>query len=146
MEFVNKWIAAIWLGVVSLFVEVEAIMIPCLVFIGIDFILGILTDIKACLRKGEKWGVRSGKIWNSIFKLVGVGLAIVLTQLYTNSYIDWIGINLGKIIAGVIAGVELYSILGHLIFLTDWYGFKVVRELFKKEIEDKTGVKISTDE
>lgn len=138
----SKWGIAFWGAVVSLFLEVESIMMPCLVFIGIDFILGVITDIKASLKKGEKFGIQSTKLWKTITKLMGVMLSIILTQLFTNSYIDWLGVNLGKMIAGVIASVELYSILGHICYISDWSGFKLIRKLLKKEIETKVGYKI----
>lgn len=142
MEAMHKWILRLWGGAFGLLMEVEEIMVPCLIFISMDFVLGVATDVKASIKKGEKFGVQSGKLWKTLSKIIGVGIAIILTQLYTNSYIDWLGINLGKIIAGVIAAIELYSILGHLCYLTDWYGFNVIKSIFKKEIEAKVGHKI----
>lgn len=137
-----KWVFGVWGAVLGLFVGVEAIMTPCLIFIATDFVLGVITDIKASRKRKEKFGIRSGKLWKTIVKVMGVALAIILTNLYSNSYIDWLGIDLGKMLAGVIAAVELYSILGHLVYITEWYGLEIVRSIFKKEIEDKVGHKI----
>lgn len=141
----SKYALAFYGAVIALLLETQDIMVPCLVLITADFILGICTDIKASLKRGERFGVQSGKLWKTVFKFVGVGIAILLTQLYTNSYVDWLGVNVGKMIAGIIGGIELWSIFGHLFYLTDWYGFNYIRKVFKKEIEDKVGHKIDED-
>lgn len=140
-----KWVFALWGGIIGLFTGVEAILLPCLYLITVDFVLGIITDIKASHKRGERFGIQSGKLWKTIMKVVGVSVAVIITKLYTDSYIDWIGVDLGKLTAGIIAGTEVYSILGHLVYITDWYGFRIVKNVIRKEIETKVGHKIDEE-
>lgn len=123
-------------------IAAKAIILPCLLFISIDFILGICTNIKSDIIKKEKFGIQSKKMWNTCIKLLCTSIAIWLCVLYDNNYLDWLGINLGTIFGGIISGVEFISIMGHLCYLSNWGIFNIPREILQKEIENKVGHKI----
>ncbi len=136
----NKIVIGLIGSIAGYFTGLPAILLPCLGFVCVDFVLGVMTSRKAAKKAGEEWGILSEKLWDSLMKLVCVGVAVVLTQLFSTAYVDWLDVDLGKLIAGFISAVELYSILGHLYYLSDWEGFDWLKKLLKKEIQSKTGL------
>ena len=122
-------------SIVSIFAPVKTLALTALLFVSIDFIFGLIVSVKV-----RKQGVMSGKIYKSLWKLIGIEVSIVLAHLLDTQVLNnTTSYHLANIFAGIICGTELWSILTHFAILSDHPVFRLIKKWGKSEIESKTG-------
>ncbi|MDD4781836.1 MAG: phage holin family protein, partial [Tissierellia bacterium] len=102
----------------------------------LDFATGIISALV------QKKGIKSSKLWKTLFKLFFVTLFIMLLySMDTEFHI----IELHRIVAWLIVGFEAWSILENMAKITDHKIFRILKEFMEDKIEKQTGVKIGDD-
>lgn len=139
MEVLFKFISGAALGVLSLFAPIKAVVICALLFIVVDFILGVLASRQESRRQGKDWYFSSQEAWRTIRKSGFVLLTIAMTWLVEMCVLDFMDIHLTRVVAGVICGVEMWSMLENVSVLSDAKIFKWLRQYVHRRIEKEIG-------
>lgn len=100
----------------------------------IDMIFGIWRSVKV-----KRNGFKSGRLWKTIIKMLS---AVVLIWLTHNVDAYLFGAEIYKIIAGVIIGFDVWSILENMAALTDHPVFRGIKKLMSDKIKTSTGIDI----
>lgn len=127
------------LGFAALFSPIKSIVICALVFIAIDFVTGVLASRCEARQRGEKWFFSSHESWRTIRKAGFVLLTITMSWLIESCILDFITLNLTRIIAGAICGVEMWSFLENASVLSDAKIFEWLRNYVKRKVEKEIG-------
>ena len=127
------------LGFAALFSPIKSIVICALVFIAIDFVTGVLASRCEARQRGEKWFFSSHEAWRTLRKAGFVLLTITMGWLIESCILDFITLNLTRIIAGAICGVEMWSFLENASVLSDAKLFEWLRNYVKRKVENEFG-------
>lgn len=123
--------------------SITAYFAPCkgVIYVAVgavllDFVTGIISSLV------QKKGIKSSKLWKTLFKLFFVALFIMLLySMDTEFHI----IELHRIVAWMIVGFEAWSILENMAKITDHKIFRILKKFMEDKIEKQTGVKIGDD-
>lgn len=139
MEVSFKFISGALLGVLSLFAPIKATIICTLVFVAVDFIFGVLASREESRRQGKQWYFSSQEAWRTVRKSCFVLLTIVMTWLVESCVLDFMNLHLTRMVAGVICGVEMWSLLENISVLSDAKIFVWLRKYVHRRIEQSVG-------
>lgn len=139
MEVSFKFISGAVLGLLSLFAPIKAIVICALVFVAVDFILGVLASREESRRAGKQWYFSSQEAWRTVRKSCFVVLTIVMAWLLEICVLDFANLHLTRVAAGIICGVEMWSLLENISELSDARIFGWLRQYVHRRIETEIG-------
>lgn len=123
-------------AVISFLEPLWVLMLWFFVFVACDMITGISASIK------ERKIITSNKLSRTIKKLLMYSMVIVLVHAIDKDMLTFVDLELARICATIICGIELYSILENCYRLTGNKVFKVLTQFTLKKIETNTGIKI----
>ena len=139
MEVSFKFISGALWGILSLFAPIKATIICTLVFVAVDFIFGVLASREESRRQGKQWYFSSQEAWRTVRKSCFVLLTIVMTWLVESCVLDFMNLHLTRMVAGVICGVEMWSLLENISVLSDAKIFVWLRKYVHRRIEQSVG-------
>ena len=134
-----KIVNGLILGFAALFSPIQSVVICAMVFIAIDFVTGVLASHCEAKRKGEMWFFSSHEAWRTIRKAGFVLLTITMSWLIESCILNFVTLNLTRIIAGAICGVEMWSFLENASVLSDARIFEWLRNYVKRKVEKEIG-------
>jgi phage-related holin len=122
-------------SVLSVFAPVKSLLFIALLFVVVDFVFGLIVSIRV-----RKQGVMSSKIYNTIWKAIGIEVSIFLAFLLDTQVLEnTTAFHLENIFTGIVCGTELWSILTHFAILSNHPVFRLIKKWGKSEIENKVG-------
>ena len=127
------------LGLAALFSPIKSVVICALIFIAVDFVTGVLASRCEARQRGEKWFFSSREAWRTIRKAGFVLLTITMSWLIESCILNFITLNITRIIAGAICGVEMWSFLENASVLSDAKIFEWLRNYVKRKVEKEIG-------
>ena len=127
------------LGLAALFSPIKSVVICALIFIAVDFVTGVLASRCEARQSGEKWFFSSHEAWRTIRKAGFVLLTITMSWLIESCILNFITLNITRIIAGAICGVEMWSFLENASVLSDAKIFEWLRNYVKRKVETEIG-------
>ena len=127
------------MGLVALFSPIKPIILCALAFILVDFITGVIASRCVAKQRGEEWYFSSHEAWRTIRKAGFVLLTIAMGWLIESCILDFLSLNLTRMIAGAICGVEMWSFLENASVLSDAKLFEWLRKYVKHRIERSIG-------
>ena len=127
------------LGIAALFSPIQSVVLCALAFIAIDFVTGVLASRCEAKQRGVKWYFSSREAWRTIRKAGFVLLTIAMSWLIESCILNFITLNLTRIIAGAICGVEMWSFLENASVLSDAKLFEWLRNYVKRKVEKEIG-------
>ena len=127
------------LGLTALFAPIKPAVLCALTFVCIDFVTGVLASRCEAKRRGEKWYFSSHEAWRTIRKAGFVLLTIAMSWLIEYCILDFITLNITRIVAGAICGVEMWSFLENASVLSDTKLFEWLRTYVKRKVEKEIG-------
>ena len=137
----HKAIYMMWAGVLGFFANIKLALFGLFILVLIDTATGILA---APAKERE-----SKKLKAIVQKLITYMTIPILAHLMETTIFPTYGIalnlQLAKLMATVIAGVEIYSILENMYKLTGLRVFQILTKLTTKKIEDITGENITPE-
>lgn len=139
MEAMYRCANGVMLGVVSLFAPIKSVILCALTFIFIDFVTGVVASRCVARRDGLPWYFSSREAWRTIRKAGFVLLTIVMCWLVESAILDFVTLNLTRIVAGAICGVEMWSFLENASVLSDAKVFGWLRNYVKRKVEGEIG-------
>lgn len=116
----------------GIFAQISTMLIIAAIFIVTDFILGLIVS-----KRVRHQGFITAKAYQSMWKLLLVEAAIILSHLLDTVIMPLVNLHLPVIAAGIFCGIEFWSILSNSAILSNYKGFKYVQKWAKSEIEHK---------
>ena len=139
METLSRLVNIAIVGIVSLFAPIVPLVGCALLFVAVDFVTGVAASRARARRSGEKWYFESHEAWRTILKLGFVIIAIAMSWLVESCVLDFVTLNITRIITGIICGVELWSFLENASVLSDAKLFEWLRNYVKRKVENEIG-------
>lgn len=133
----TNFISGAILSIFSYFSPVRGVLIVAFAAILLDLITGII----AARIRGE--GIKSKKLYKTGIK-IGCVSAIILMTFAIDKEIPLI--ELHKIVAWLIVGFELWSILENMAQITDHPIFKFLQRFMKDKIEKASEIDLEKEE
>ena len=127
------------LGLAALFAPIKPVVLCALSFILIDFVTGVIASRCEAKQRGEAWYLSSYEAWRTIRKAGFVMLTIAMSWLIESCILNFMTLNLTRIIAGAICGVEMWSFLENASVLSDAKLFEWLRNYVKRKVEREIG-------
>ena len=127
MEALFRFVSGVAAGIAALFAPIGPLAATTVVFIGVDFLSGVAADRAAALREGRAWYFESCKAWRTVLKLALALTAISMAWLIDSCVLDFMRLNLARLLTGFTCGVELWSFLENAAQLSDAPLFRWLR-------------------
>ena len=139
MEAIYRCANGAILGLAALFAPIKPLILCALSFILIDFVTGIVASRCEAKQRGERCYFSSHEAWRTIRKAGFVLLTISMCWLIEWCILDFVTLNLTRIITGAICGVEMWSFLENASVLSDAKVFEWLRNYVKRKVEKEIG-------
>ena len=139
MEAAYRLSNAAILGLAALFAPVKPLILCALTFIAIDFVTGVIASRCEAKQRHERWFFSSHEAWRTIRKAGFVMVTIAMGWLIESCILDFVTLNLTRIITGAICGVEMWSFLENASVLSDAKLFAWLRNYVKRKVEEEIG-------
>ena len=139
MEATYRVINAAILGLAALFAPIRPLILCALTFIAIDFVTGVIASRCEAKQRHERWFFSSHEAWRTIRKAGFVMVTIGMGWLIESCILDFVTLNLTRIISGAICGVEMWSFLENASVLSDARLFAWLRNYVKRKVEKEIG-------
>lgn len=133
----NNFMSGALMGILSYFSPVKGVLLVAFAAILLDLITGII----AARTRGE--GIKSKKLYKTAVK-IGCVSAIILMTYAIDKEIPLI--ELHKLVAWLIVGFELWSILENMAQITDHPVFRFLKRLMRDKIEKASEVELEEKE
>lgn len=133
----NNFMSGALMGILSYFSPVKGVLLVAFAAILLDLITGII----AARTRGE--GIKSKKLYKTAVK-IGCVSAIILMTYAIDKEISLI--ELHKLVAWLIVGFELWSILENMAQITDHPVFRFLKRLMRDKIEKASEVELEEKE
>lgn len=139
MEAIYRCANGAILGLAALFAPIKPLILCALSFILVDFVTGVLASRCEAKQRGEQWYFSSHEAWHTIRKAGFVLLTISMSWLIEWCILDFVTLNLTRILTGAICGVEMWSFLENASVLSDAKLFEWLRNYVKRKVEKEIG-------
>ena len=139
MEAIYRCANGAILGLAALFAPIKPLILCALSFILVDFVTGVLASRCEAKQRGEQWYFSSHEAWRTIRKAGFVLLTISMSWLIEWCILDFVTLNLTRILTGAICGVEMWSFLENASVLSDAKLFEWLRNYVKRKVEKEIG-------
>lgn len=131
MEALFRFVSGVAAGIAALFAPIGPLAATTVVFIGVDFLSGVAADRAAALREG--------RAWYFVLKLALALTAISMAWLIDSCVLDFMRLNLARLLTGFTCGVELWSFLENAAQLSDAPLFRWLRRYVHRRIRKEAG-------
>ena len=139
MEALFRYFSGCLVALAALFAPVVPLVWCVVGFIAFDFLTGVLASRADARREGGEWYFTSSQAWHTAEKLGFAIIALCMAYLIDTLMLDFMHLNLTKLFAGFVCGVEMWSFLENASLISDarLFGWlrRYVRHRMKKEIE-----------
>ena len=135
MEGLFRFFKCIVVTLLSLFAPVKSVICCTLCFVLIDFITGVAASRAVAKRENRVWYFESREAWRTLYKGGFVVMAIGMMWILESCVLDFMTLNLTKLLAGFICSVEMWSFLENAAQLSDAPLFEWMRKYLHRRIE-----------
>lgn len=123
------------LGFTGYFSPLKGIVHVMIAAILFDLLLGVFVAWKT----GR--GIKSKKLWRTGYKLI-IAVALVMLTFSMDTEIKGF-FEVHKILAWIITGFEVWSIVESAAKLTDHKAFRIIKKVMEDKVKDKTGIDLN---
>ena len=138
MEALYRYINGAVAGVAALFAPVVPLVWALVTFIGIDFLTGVTASRAESRRQGTEWYFESREAWRTVEKLGFTIIALLMAYLIDSMMLDFLGLNLTKLFAGFVCGVEMWSFVENACRISDAPLLRHIRRIVRTKITEQT--------
>ena len=135
MEDLFRLFNSLALALLSLFAPIQPLIYCALCFVIIDFISGTAASYKRAKRDKCKWFFESHEAWRTIYKTGFIIIAISMMWALESCVLDFVQLNLTKLLTGFICSVEMWSFLENCSQHSDAPLFEWMRKYLHRRIE-----------
>ena len=137
MEVMYRCANGAILGLAALFAPIKPVVLCALSFIFIDFVTGVIASRCEAKQRGEAWYFSSHEAWRTIRKAGFVLVTIAMSWLIESCILNFMTLNLTRIIAGAICGVEMWSFLENACRISDAPLLRHLRGLVRQKVREE---------
>ena len=119
MEALYRYFSGCAAALVALFSPAMPIVWCVVGFIGFDFVTGVLASRADARKEGRAWYFSSHEAWHTAQKLGFSIVAVCMAYLIDTQMLDFMALNLTKLFAGFVCGVEMWSFLENACRISD---------------------------
>lgn len=134
MEELYRFFSSVALSLLALFAPVQPIVCCALCFIVVDFITGVAASRVTAKREGRQWYFESCEAWRTLYKMGFVVIAIGMMWILEVCVLDFVNLNMTKLLTGFICSVEMWSFLENAAQLSDSPLFEWLRKYLHRRI------------
>ena len=109
MEELFRFCKTLIFALLSLFAPVKSVICCTLCFVVVDFITGVAASRAVAKREGRSWYFESCEAWRTLYKAGFVVMAIGMMWILESCVLDFMTLNLTKLLAGFVCSVEMWS-------------------------------------
>ena len=139
MEAIFRHVNAAMIGLFALFAPIEPMVWSALLFVAVDFVTGVLASRHEARSAGRAWFFSSYEAWRTVRKAGFAVMAIAMSWIVESCVLNFMTLNLTRIIAGAICGVEMWSFLENASVLSDARLFMWLRNYVRRRVEKEIG-------
>jgi phage-related holin len=132
-QHVYNFITGLFVAFFGYFIPIGPIIYVMISAILIDMFIGIWAS------RAQGYGIKSGKLWKTAWKLL-FALVIVHLTFAMDQEMGIDAIQLHRVIAFIITGWEIWSILENSAKISDHSIFRILKKFMHDKIEQHTGV------
>jgi hypothetical protein len=136
-EHSNNFVSGVIMSITAYYTPCKGVIYVAIGAVLLDFVTGIIASLI------EKKGIKSSKLWKTLFKLFFVVLFIML--LYSMDA-EFHIIELHRLVAWLIVGFEAWSILENMARITDHRIFRILKKFMEDRIEKQTGIDLNEED
>ena len=111
MEALYRYFSGCAAALVALFSPAMPIVWCVVGFILFDFVTGVAASLAEAKRGGKAWYFESREAWHTVEKLGFTIVALMMAYTIDVVLLDFMRLNLTRLFAGFVCGVELWSFL-----------------------------------
>ena len=111
MEALCRYFNGCVAALMALFAPIVPLVWCVVGFISFDFLTGVLASHADARREGAEWYFTSAEAWHTVQKLGFTIIALCMAYLIDTLMLDFMHLNLTKLFAGFVCGVEMWSFL-----------------------------------
>ena len=138
MEALCRYVSGLAAGVLSLLAPIVPTVSCALLFIAADFVSGVAASSAEARRQKRKWYFESREAWRTVSKTGFVITAIAMSWILECCVLDFVTLNITRMFAGFVCGVELWSFLENASVLSDAPLFEWLKRYVRRRIELNT--------
>ena len=139
MEALCRYFNGCVAALMALFAPIVPLVWCVVGFISFDFLTGVLASHADARREGAEWYFTSAEAWHTAQKLGFTIIALCMAYLIDTLMLDFMHLNLTKLFAGFVCGVEMWSFLENASVLSDAKLFEWLRNYVKRKVEREIG-------
>ena len=137
MEALFRYFSGCLVALAALFAPVVPLVWCVVGFIAFDFLTGVLASRADARREGGEWYFTSSQAWHTAEKLGFAIIALCMAYLIDTLMLDFMHLNLTKLFAGFVCGVEMWSFLENACRISSSPLLKYIRRYVRQTIESK---------
>lgn len=141
MEALFKYFSGCVAALAALFAPVVGLVWCVVGFIGFDFVTGVMASRADARREGLRWCFESRAAWHTAQKMALAIVALCMAYVIDTQMLDFMQLNLTKLFAGFVCGVEMWSFLENACRISDAraldYLRRYVSRKIRKEVENE---------
>lgn len=135
MEALFKLFSGLVAALMGLFAPITPLVVTTMLFIAIDFVLGVVADRAMARREGRAWYFESHRARQTVTKAALVLIALAMAWLLDSCVLGFMHLKLAHLFAGFTCGVELWSFMENAAQLSDAPLFEWMRRYLHRHIE-----------
>lgn len=139
MEALYRFFSGLLTGILSLFAPIAPTILCALIFIAADFVSGVAASRAEARRDGRRWFFESREAWRTVTKTGFTVTAIAMIWLTECCILNFMTLNLTRLFAGFVCGVELWSFLENASVLSSAPLFEWLKRYVRRRIEHHIG-------
>lgn len=124
----NNFMAGIITAIIGYFAECKGIFVVMFAAIIVDLITGVWAA------RVEGKGIKSKRLWRTISKMV-LSFMVVALLFALDKEIDFI--QLHKVVAWIVIGFEVWSILENSVKITDHKVFRILKRFMEDKFKEQ---------
>lgn len=131
--------SGIILAVAGYFAPIKGVINVMVIAIMLDLVFGIIAA------RSQKQGIKSFKLWRTAYKLF-IAVIVVALLYAMDTEIGIPAVQLHRMVAWLITGFEIWSILENGGRITNHKLFVILKKYMEDKVESVTGVDLKTEE
>ena len=137
MEVLYKYINGCVAGLVALFTPLVPLVWCVVGFIGFDFVTGVMASRVEARRAGQAGYLESREAWRTVEKLGFTVAALCMAYTIDVLVLDFLALNLTKLFAGFVCGVEMWSFIENACRISDAPLLRHIRRVVRQRIREE---------
>ena len=137
MEALYRYFSGALLSLAALFAPVVP-MVWCVAgFILFDFLTGVWASKAEAKEQGKEWYFESRLAWHTAQKLGFTIIALCMAFVIDTMILDFLEMNLTKLFAGFVCGVEMWSFLENACRISDAPLLRYIKRYVKQKVREE---------